>query len=172
MNETFTYWFFYKKEKGSPLYAYTDRKELKERFLLERNKKKFKLKKKKLTKEEIHILTEEYNEGYLEEFPFVTKFLHKEQYRVIKVSLVITKMERISISNLASSLIYQKIWEYIIYPPDLFQEKFLPALQFISYLEAYEYLYNDTYQNDDILYDFSPDYFGFFLDLYGDLMKG
>ena len=69
---TYNYWLFYEKSNGE-LYAYTDSKKLYKQFKEERDMSKFTSKKFKLTKEEIHNITNDFGELYLKKVKLKTR---------------------------------------------------------------------------------------------------
>lgn len=174
---TFTYWLIYQIfEEENELYAYTDNKNFMHRFKEERDMNQFIIVKRKLTREKIHFLTENYQAMYLELFKAKTKLVKNGKYSIEEVSLVITQRERLNIVNIASDYIFSKIWKDLIYDPYVFKNNYLRSLRYIEYVDAYEYIQCDqgTFFDgeEDIISRFEPDYIGVFLDLYSDIMRG
>lgn len=113
MNDIKTYWLFYLKPEKlreefkyymtGKLYAYTDSKELRDIFLLQRNMKHFDMQKQKFSKKEIHAITEEFQSGYLVQKELVT---HTEDNIIHKVSMVLTQKEYSVVMNMGISYMY------------------------------------------------------------------
>lgn len=168
--EEYKYWFIYiYYENEYEFYAYTDQKEILKYFKRDRNMKKFKIEKKKISKEYVNYLAKEYKDLYLEIFSARTKNLESDSYTIEKVKIAITQREKLTINNFAANLIFVKLWETIECEPYVFKPNFLRSLTFIHYTEAYDYI--NTYESpNDILSFYEPDYIEIFINLYGDLL--
>jgi len=176
IEQKYKYWLIYIKSTdidiAYELYAYTDNKKYMKQFKEERNMDKFLIMMKKLTKKEIHQLTEEYNSSFL--IPFEGKTRVESEKYIDQFSIMATKEEKLNVVNVCTDVIMSKMWTSVSYDPMLFKEKYKHMFVRLGYYNAYRYLCLDFDLDyfEDIASEFEPDYLSAFLNMYSDLMKG
>lgn len=177
MNERYKYWLIYLKSADVDveleLYAYTDNKKYMKQFQLERNMKRFIVIKKFLTKEEVHMLAEHYNQLYLMKFEGKTRVDAKDYIR--EFSIIVTKEEHQNIISVCADVIMCKILAFVEYDPRYFKEKYLKALAVSGYNSIYMYItgysnYEEETSFDDVTQEFEPDYLSAFFNIYSELL--
>lgn len=176
MNETFLYYCFYLESndinKPYELYAYTDSKKLAKRFKQERDMKKFIYQPYRLNIQEIHDITKNYREMYLETLTGKTKINHIGS-PIVEFSIVVTKMEKLNVINFISDLIFSKLWLHTSIDPKYFKSEYQKALKEIGYTDGYEYFYSKNKDSTKSILEFGlePDFLNTFLSFYKELMR-
>lgn len=176
IEKKYKYWLIYIKSTdiniAYELYAYTDNKKYMKQFVEERDMNKFIVMMKKLTKNEIHMLTEEFNSSFL--IPLEGKTRTEGKKYIGQFSIIATKAEKLNVMNTCTDVIMSKMWSSICYDPMLFKNKYKEMFVRLGYYNAYRYLCLDFDLDyfEDIASEFEPDYLSAFLNMYSDLMKG
>lgn len=174
----YKYWIFYLKNDiydEYTIYAYTDDEKIANQFIRERNMKLFKVKKQDLTRDEVHSLSLEYGELYLELFNGETKSFVDGKMKTMDFDLVVTKQESVTMTNTSYDIMYAKIWTHTTYNPEIFTEKIRRSLTTLLYTSGYDAMYSYTKDNNLFkvyLYDdIKPDYLGAFIHYFGKTLK-
>ena len=163
---TYIYWLFYEKSNGE-LYAYTDSKKLYKQFKEERDMSKFTSKKFKLTKEEIHNITNDFGELYLKKVKLKTR---NNQNKIKEIEMVLSKIEYDSVLNVEYDLLLCGIYTYCWVPASIFKISILLALKELGYHDVYKHMTNNLNYVDKPEFIKDADELGIFLRHYGDTL--
>lgn len=150
------------------IYAYTDAKEIAEKFEQERNMNLFKSKKKDLSKAEIHQLTKQIPKSFL----ILRKGISKNPftYQQFDFNIAITMMEEYVCNHICWNILYQKIWENTTVNPCIYKKKYQQALNINMYNECFDVIAG-SYSIDEILMKLEPDFLSVFVNQYQELMR-
>ena len=168
-------WIIYKYDEiyGYELYAYSTEKKLVKKFIEERNMKLFKIKKEKLTHEEIQDLDKETNSSYLTILIGKTK-LGSHGSEVIDFELVVTKEEKVCTDNVSYNNLCSELWKHTWINPLIFNDKLIKALCINNYVNGYRMINGIHLPNSNKTYyynDLQPDTLSCFISLYGDTLR-
>lgn len=166
---TYEYWIIDRLVNDHyELYAYTDNKVYKKRFVKERNPDIFKITKYNLDKQDIHNLTEEHMGQYLTTLEGKTHVGDTTR----DFSLIVTKNELLNINSLIHQWYMIDLWRLCTLNPYFLKSKYYEALKALDYVSAYDEIHNSD-QNVSINWftHREPDYFGAFVKLYGDMLR-
>ena len=169
------FWLIYlinqNDETTASLYAWTDIKELYERFTNERNMDLFIVKKYEYNADLSFSLAINSQGSYLE----VVKGRTKDyEHKIVPIDLVMTMNEKLSIIKEYTYFIYQDIWNYVKTEPDLFNDDLLKSLKKIKYNYLYKIFSDDTKLNNDSAKFYSTvnmDLLSVFIHFYGKTLK-
>lgn len=177
----YTYWFIYLipeylqikyitdliEQEGPQLYAYTDKKELIHLWKEQRNSKIFLIKKKKITKGDVHFITDNYRNYFLQLLEGKTRTTDGETRHY---KLAVTIREKLSVETDTAFMMHTHIrrnrkWlpSYVYIP--IIQEA-LSALLYDAELFPNEVIPNECYE---MLEDY--DYLFYFIRKYQPLLK-
>lgn len=154
--EKLSYTLFFKKDIKK-LYAYTDDKKLAKRFREIRVESLFFEKAVYLDVDEIRELHEECSECRLVLYDFDYK----------GIEFPITELEKLQVEHLAIQSILNL--GLLMYPPELFTQEVQSALANVSYTKIYNYYRKKN--NITICDIIKPNYFLYFIYLFGDTLK-
>lgn len=182
-NEEFIYYIFYIKSKyfnliplssnelSDKIYAYTDDEEVAKLFLSTRNKKIFKLKKEKLSRNEINLLCSRHPNSYILIKDIKTHINTKISHYI----LALTKTEMIMSQHECDSLLI-KLLSHSNFSPNILKKKYKKALCILKYDDSHNYYIN----GEDGGYNYigyntiteigTPDFLTNFIKLYGNLL--
>lgn len=182
-SNTYTYWVFYESDiiennnnlnLYNSIYAYTDSKKIANRFINERNMKKFILQKKEFNTDEINILTMEIPTKKLNITKLDTSDSgFKKDYKLIEIAL--TDDEKFDINNLIIN-IRISLCKNSMTSPYIFKKKYIKSLNLIKYIIHNQYVSNNNlsteierFIEDSINFDY--DLFAIFIYYYGKSLK-
>ena len=178
---TYTYWFIYLipeylqtkyitdliEQEGPQLYAYTDKKELLHLWKEQRNQKIFLIKKKKITKADVHFITDMYRNQFLQVLEGKTRTIDGETRHY---KLAVTIRERVSIETDTAFVMHTHIRR---------NRKWFPTVVYIPIVQAAlgallydaEIFPNETVPDEcyEMLEDY--DYLFYFIRKYQPLLK-
>lgn len=173
------FWLIYlineENESVSTLYAWTDNKELYERFKKERDMNLFLVKKRHYTQELSFSLALNSQGKYLEIVKGQTK---DEKFNIIEIDMVMTMNEKMSIIQEYTRFIYQGIFQLVETPYEIFKDSLIESLDIIKY-SSLNKIFNDKigkFDRDDDKDDFygsiKMDQLSVFIHLFGKTLKG
>lgn len=173
---TYTYWIFYvfkeyiDKESlpfvlDSDIYAYTDSKKIAESFKSTRNMKYFICRKVKLDKSEVHDLTKDFNNLYLQMLDGtcpVSGMGSKE----VKFEIPVTKAEKISIETNCYNILTSQIYKYTWNNPFIFKDEYVESLANLRYIDFFKYI-----KTGNTKYEYKPNLLNVFIKQFGFMLK-
>ena len=173
---SYTYWIFYLMKDivdvsafpfdlETDIYAYTDSKEIAERFKNTRNMKYFACRKMKLDKSEVHDLTKDLNNAYLQNLEGHCPILGMGT-KEITYNIPITKLEKIVIDTDCYNVISSHIYTYAFNSPFIFKEEYVEALGILKYIDCYRYV-----KNGGTALECRPNLLNVFLKQFGFMLK-
>ena len=161
MAENYKYYIFYKCDTDTnevELYAYTTDKKIAKQFQYER-RDFYKLKKMKLTREEVNGLAREYKHSVINKITSRNKFGEKKEF-------MCTEDEFINVSDYAVHRI-SRVSATVMGDMrfiNLLKEKYINALSYLLYIKAYKLI---RYGKTDFLFEqYDMDIVGTFVSLY------
>lgn len=143
------------------IYAYTDKKEVSDLFISQRDMNKFIYKKKNISKDEFMELREEIPSAEL----LIDKWKHRatNEYRYS-----ITKNEKYLTIGYGKSILTKVAWETVTHPIILLTDEYMKSLIYLLYPHMSSYKSHDTIYNNRISYDM----ISCFIHLYGNSLRG
>lgn len=149
-------WIFYLINKDEvygtseyDIYAFTDKIEFVESFIQTRNMNKFFTKKIKMNQSEYNDLIKNYMNSELDMFEGTTKI--KSSNDVKTFSLVLTRREKMTVTNMSSLCLNEYIYREVWVDPNIFKKKYISALSILQYTGLHQYLSSSG--DDDIWED-------------------
>lgn len=159
------------------MYAFTDKKELKDSFIKERKKDKFIAVKKDITEDEFKKLKKNYSGHILGRRGFETKSSSSSSTKII-VKMTCTQAEEESVYTKEDTC-FSVLAKYTDEISRYFNDELILALHKLHYFEAEQYEKQNVIGMRDYfleglppfeITDYSIDYFGVFLMLYGNTL--
>lgn len=183
-NNTYKYWFFYIKpdyldmvtteSSDSLLYAYTDNEEYANLFMTQRDMNKFFIKKRKIEKDEVNYLANEFTREYLIKKDIKTKSSGIGS-KIIDYSLIITRTEDCLIQSNAHKIIMVDLWiTCTSFNPYSLSSKYIKLLNEIGFIDRFNIMNNTKHarNNIDKMGDnIHPDYLSTFIRYFGFLLS-
>ena len=137
---TYKYWIFYVKREyiedipfeylWNQIYAYTDNKEYAKQFESWHNMSKFIKREVKLTKEEIHIMTEDIMSKYLQPYRIITEGKKKKKKKILIIS---NRDEKRLLDSNVSMIANNTIIRNTIQEPHIYDYSLYKALSVLKY---------------------------------------
>lgn len=140
MKTEYKYWFYYINDNDNyySLYAYTDNKDLVESFEMFRDMNKFKIKKSKISKEEVNYLAREEMGKYLK---FSTLEVYDKETKCFgSMQTALTMNEETTIHNLINNINCGMLCRYCWIDPLIFNDDLLYNLYILRYTDYNEYI--------------------------------
>lgn len=173
---SYTYWIFYLMkdiidvdslpfDMTTDIYAYTDSKKIAESFKNTRNMKYFACRKMKLDKSEVHDLTKDLTNAYLQNLEGRCPILGMGT-KEITYNIPVTKSEKIVIETNCYNVISSQIFAYAFGTPFIFKEEYINALGTLKYIDCYKYI-----KTGDQSLQCKPNLLNVFLKQFGFMLK-
>lgn len=173
-------YFIYQKREGfTPfLYAYTEKKSIKDRFKDERNMSLFSITKNELSKKDLYRFEMDHRAYHLDVRAFETSTVIDDSVKRSHVYLVATELEEMSVFTNSDKII-EEIAKHTSSISKAFNKELLEALNTLYYFEIYKYKHAFDYFVSGV-YGFKPttndglyrlDSFSVFYKLYGNTLK-
>jgi len=172
MTKTYKYWFYY---LDGELYAYTDKKEYAKIFEEERDMTRFRKRKEEITRDELNFLARDYQSNYLEKFDI--EAFDRENDEIFESFLVITGIERITITNASIQIQNEDLYKYCWDTPHgIFKTKIIKALEILQYNVLHRQITCATNTGEwpaeyDDNIKLKPDMIGIFCHYYGKTLR-
>lgn len=171
------FWLIYLKDEDCPskltLYAWTDIKELYQRFTKERNMDMFRVKKYHYDPDLSFSLALNSQSEYLEILSGRTK---DSKFNIVDTELVVTLSEKMLLMKEYSCFIYQTILGFVETPYEIFNDDIIEALDIIKYNSLFKLFGDDGKKSDEDAADFygniKMDLLSIFIHYYGKTLKG
>lgn len=178
---SYKYWIFYIKKEyiedipfdylWNQIYAYTDDKKYAKEFESWHDMNKFVKKEVRLSREEVHILTEDVMSKYLQPYCIITE---GKKRRPTKIRIIATKDEKRLVDSNVSMLANNIIIRNTMQEPHIYKYNLFEALSLLKYPQIHsgtDLQINTNYVDTINVNEISIDELAVYIDIFESLLK-